>query len=168
MIWLRNFADRLIDLATLLGSAGLIVILLVILVDVAGRAIGSPLFGSHDLITMTMVVLVFGGMASCDRIGGHLSVDLLEGRYPDWFNRLMDILSAAVGAVIFATLAAAIFDSARLSEMLNLSTNLLNLPRAWFQNLLGIFSVITAIGMALRGVELACGIDIRPGRGRTE
>ena len=40
-----------------------------ILYDVIGRALGSPLYGSQDLVTMTMIILVFGGMAICDRRG---------------------------------------------------------------------------------------------------
>lgn len=154
---LRKIADRLIGLSAFCGSAGLVFILAVILVDVIGRAMGKPLYGSQDLITMTMVILVFGGMAICDRLGGHLSVDLLERHYPAWLNRLVDTLSALAGAVIFATLAAAIFDSAKLSAMLNMSTNLLNLPRALFQQALGVLSLITAFGMGLRAVELALG-----------
>ncbi len=46
--------------------------------------------------------------------------------------------------------------------MLNLSTNLLGLPKAWFQYALCGFAVLTALGMLLRAVELATGTrDVR-------
>lgn len=162
LLTLRKLADGLIGLSAALGATALVVEIGVILVDVIGRAFGHPLFGSQDMITMTMVILVFGGMALCDRKGGHISVDLLEKSFPGAVNRVVDIGSAALGAVIFAFVAWAVWESAKLSEMLNLSTNLLRLPKAWFQWALCIFALITALGMALRALELALsGRDIR-------
>ncbi len=159
---MRNVADRLIGLSAFFGTLGLIVEVVVILIDVIGRAFGHPMFGSQDLIMMTMVILVFGGMALCDRQGGHIAVDLLERRYPRIMNRAIDILSALLGTVIFVFVAWAVFDSAKLSQMLNLSTNLLRLPKAWFQWGLCVLSLITAFGMLLRAIELTLsGRDVR-------
>jgi TRAP-type C4-dicarboxylate transport system permease small subunit len=158
----RKLADGLIGLSAAIGTLGLLVEVAVIVIDVVGRSFGAPLFGSQDMITMAMVVLVFGGMALCDRGGGHISVDLLERRYPDWLNRSLDIGSAALGAVIFVFIAWAVWESAKLSQMLNLSTNLLLLPKAWFQWALCLLALLTAFGMALRSLELSLsGRDVR-------
>lgn len=62
MLAIRKLADRLIGLSAVLGSLGLLVEVGIILTDVIGRLFGHPLFGSQDLITMTMVIVVFGGM----------------------------------------------------------------------------------------------------------
>jgi TRAP-type C4-dicarboxylate transport system permease small subunit len=162
LIALRTIADRLIGLSAFFGAAGLIIEVGVILVDVVGRAFNHPLYGSQDLITMTMVILVMGGMALCDREGGHIAVDVLERKYPDAMNRAIDILSALLGAVIFGFICWAVWDSAKLSVMLNLSTNLLELPKAHFQYALIALSALTALGLALRAAELAIsGRDIR-------
>jgi TRAP-type C4-dicarboxylate transport system permease small subunit len=150
-------ADGLIGLSATIGALGLIVEVFVILVDVIGRALGSPLLGSQDLIMMTMVILVFGGMALCDRKGGHIAVDLFERYYPRRMNRFIDILSALVGAVIFVALAWAVLESSKISLMLNLSTNLLLLPKAWFQWALCGFALVAAFGMAVRALELTLG-----------
>ena len=159
---LRRAADGLIGLSAAIGAVALVVEIGVILVDVIGRALGRPLFGSQDMITMTLVILVFGGMALCDRRGGHIAVDLLERRLPRIVNRVIDVAAAALGAVIFVFIAWAVWDSARLSVMLNLNTNLLNWPKAWFQWALCGFALLTAAGMALRAVELALsGRDVR-------
>ncbi len=151
---LRNWADRLIGLSANIGALGLLLEVVIIMIDVMGRAFGNPLFGSQDMITMAMVILVFGGMAMCDRQGGHIAVDLLEPRFPAGMNRFIDIASALLGAVIFVFIAWAIVESAKLSVMLNLSTNLLRLPKAWFQWALAGFAILTALGMALRALEL--------------
>ena len=159
---LRALADRLIGLSATIGILGLLAEVGVILVDVIGRALGRPLFGSQDVVTMAMVIVVFGGMALCDRQGGHVAVDLLERRFPRWLNRGADILSALFGAVIFLMIAWAVWESAKLSVMLNLSTNLLRWPKAWFQWALCGFALLTAAGMLLRAVELSVrGRDVR-------
>ena len=155
MLTLRRIADRLIALSAIIGSLGLLFEVVVILIDVIGRAYGKPLFGSLDLITMTMVIVVFGGMASCDRRGGHIAVDILERFFSKNVNRAVDALSAFLGALIFIVMAWAVYESAKLSLMLNLSTNLLNLPKAWFQWMLSGFALLTAFGMLLRAIELA-------------
>ena len=159
---MRRAADGLIGLAALIGGACLLGLVGVILVDVVGRALGAPLFGSQDLITMGMAVLVFGGMALCDRRGGHIAVDLLEPRLPGPVNRAIDVASALLGAVIFAMIALALHELAALSQMLNMSTNLLRIPRAWVQWGLVALSLVTALGMLLRAAELAfAGRDTR-------
>ncbi len=165
---LRKTADRLIGLSATIGAVALVLVMVAILIDVVGRALGRPLYGSQDIVTMSMVVLVFGGMALCDRQGGHIAVDLLESRFSTRINRLIDIVVALMGAVIFVFIAWAVWDSAKLSQMLNLSTNLLRLPKAWFQWALAGFSVLAALGLFLRAAELALsGRDIRrePERG---
>ncbi|WP_095596288.1 TRAP transporter small permease [Actibacterium pelagium] len=152
---LRTIADRLISLSAFIGGLCLLGLVGVILIDVIGRAFGAPLFGSQDLINMGMAILVFGGMALCDRQGGHIAVDLLEPRYPARLNRIIDIVAALTGAVIFVMIAYTVHESAKLSQMLNISTNLLRLPRAWFQWGVSVLSIVTALGMALRALELA-------------
>lgn len=162
MLKLRRIADRLINLSAIVGAAGLLVEVAVILVDVIGRTFGRPLFGSQDVTTMTMVIVVFGGMAICDRKGGHIAIDVFERFFSATFNRLIDSASALLGSAIFLTMAWAVNESAQISVMLNLSTNLLVLPKAWFQWVLCAFALLTAFGMLLRAIELAAGLgDVR-------
>ncbi|UUP16699.1 TRAP transporter small permease [Nitratireductor thuwali] len=151
---LRRLADRLIGLSAIIGAIGLLVEVVVILADVVGRYFGVPLAGAQDISQMTMVIVVFGGMALCDRLGGHISVDVFEPAFPHWLNRWTDIVAALLGAVIFAGIAWTVFESARLSQMLNLSTNIIGLPKYWFQWTLSAFALVTAFGMLLRAVEM--------------
>lgn len=103
---------------------------------------------------MTMVLLVFGGMALCDRRGGHIAVDIFERKFPDWLNKMIDILSALLGALIFIMIAWTVYESSQLSVMLNLSTNLLRLPKSIFQWALCGLALLAAFAMLLRAAEL--------------
>jgi hypothetical protein len=67
--WLNKGADGLISLSALVGTLGLLVEVVVILTDVVGRYFGKPLSGAQDITQMAMVIVVFGGMALCDKIG---------------------------------------------------------------------------------------------------
>ncbi len=154
---LDKVADRATSLSAILGTLGLIAEVVVILIDVIGRYFGSPLRGAQDVTQMAMVVLVFGGMALCDRQGGHIAVDLFERSFPRWLVRLTDILAAALGALVFGLIAWNMWKAAGLSQMLNLSTNIIGLPKDWFQFFVVACSVITTFGMTLRAVSLSLG-----------
>lgn len=151
---ISRIADRLIGLSALIGTIGLLLEVAVILVDVVGRNFNAPLFGAQDITQMAMVLIVFGGMAICDRVGGHISVDIFEKSFPHWLNRAGDLASAALGTVIFFGIAWTTWESAALSRLLNLSTNIIYLPKAWFQYVVIVMCLITALGMALRTISI--------------
>ncbi|MFC7704194.1 TRAP transporter small permease [Plastorhodobacter daqingensis] len=157
---LDRAADLLIRLCAGLGTIGLFVVVVVILRDVVGRNMMQPLAGAQDIAQMGMVIIVFGGMALCDRRGGHVAVDVFERVFPGWLNRWADILSAFLGAAIFLGIAWTVYDSSRISQMLNLSTNVIRLPKAQFQWALCGFALVTAAGMLLRALVL---LAARPG-----
>ncbi|WP_309083021.1 TRAP transporter small permease [Chelativorans sp.] len=154
MMALRKLVDRLIGLANILGSAALALVTAIILFDVIGRYFGAPLRGAQDLGQMGMVIIVFGGMAYCSRQGGHIAIDIFENSFPPRLNQAIDIAVAFLGAVLFAAIAWKVIQSAQLSLMLNLATNIIHLPKAWFQWALAAFSVLTSLTMLLRGIEL--------------
>lgn len=149
-----KFADRLIGLSVFFGTAGLLIVVLVTLTDIIGRYFNAPLRGAQDISQMAMVIIVFGGMAICDRVGGHIAVDLFEKSFPAWLNRASDVLSVLLGAAIFLGIAWTVWESAALSRMLNLATNIIYLPKAWFQYAVVVMCLITAVGMLLRAVYI--------------
>ncbi len=154
---LQKGADGLTSLSALVGTIGLIAEVLVILVDVIGRFFGSPLTGAQDISTMGMVLIVFGGMALCDKIGGHISVDLLENSMPGWMVRAGDIASAILGAVIFYGIAWTTWSSIylmRFQMKLVQTTNIIDLQFDWFKGAIVAMSLVTAFGMTLRAVSL--------------
>jgi TRAP-type C4-dicarboxylate transport system permease small subunit len=154
---LRKVADSLVSLSATIGGIALLFEVILILTDVVMRFFGSPVTGAQDLSQMAMTVVVFGGMALCDKTGGHVAVDVFERSMPHWLNHFTNVVSAFIGTLIFACLAWTIYESAKLSIMLNLATNIISLPKQYFQWGVSIFCVITALSMLLRGIELIVG-----------
>lgn len=145
--------DRLISLSSIIGTLALIFVVLLILADVVGRLFGAPLNGAQDISQMSMVVIVFGGMALCDKLGGNIAVDIFEDKFPPKMNRWLDIIGWLIGAAIFAGIAYTMLDAAALARLLNLSTNTIGIPKAPFQYLLASFAALTALSMLIRSVR---------------
>jgi TRAP-type C4-dicarboxylate transport system permease small subunit len=103
---------------------------------------------------MAFVIIVFAGMALSDKMGGQIAVDLFERTYSEKLNQLINILVSFMGCIIFLALAWAVYDSSRISIMLNLQTNLLGLQKFWFQWALSVFALLTAVGHFLRAITL--------------
>lgn len=154
MKYLRKVADGFIGLTAAIGAVGLFFEVVLILADVVLRFFGKPIVGAQDLSQMTMTIVVFGGMALCDKLGGHIAVDLLENHLPPWINHLTNVVSAFLGALIFGCIAWTVYESSKLSIMLHLATNIIALPKAWFQWIVSLFAAITAFAMAVRGLEM--------------
>lgn len=148
---LSRGVDWLIGLSTLIGTLALVAVVAIVLLDVIGRNLfGQPLTGAQDLTQMGMVLIVFGGIALSDKLNAHISVDLLENSLPTWANRLLDCLGWLIGAAFFFGIGITIVDSAAISRLLNLSTNILHLPKAWFQYAVAALCFITAASILLR------------------
>lgn len=148
----RRVVDRLVDLAAAIAALALVVLMGVVVVDVIGRFFGSPLRGAQDIVKMSFVFVVFGGMAFCDRIGGHVAVDLFEDHFSARWNFWFSIFAALVGAVIFALIAWQMWEASKIAIMLHSATNILKLPKVPFQYCIIAFAVLTSLSMALRAV----------------
>lgn len=148
----RTIADRLVSLSAFLGAVALAVISLTVIVDVVGRLFGAPLYGARDIVQMAAVFVVFGGMAYCERTGGHITVDILEPVFSARVNRALNILGSLIGAVVFALIAWQIWEASKLSVLLKMSTNILFLPRAPFQYAIAAMSALASLYLVLKAL----------------
>jgi TRAP-type C4-dicarboxylate transport system permease small subunit len=150
VVW-ANAVDRLIGLSTLIGTLALLGVVSIILIDVLGRnLLGHPLSGAQDLSQTGMVLIVFGGMAVCDKLNANVSVDIFEHRFGDTLNHVLDSLGWLIGGALFIAIGVTMIDSAAISRLLNLSTNILSIPKAPLQYAVAGFSFLTAASMLSR------------------
>ncbi|MEK7438338.1 MAG: TRAP transporter small permease, partial [Pseudomonadota bacterium] len=85
-----------------LGAVWVLLIMLLITVDVVGRAFfNSPLFGVPEIVKISVVGLVWCQMAHTLKIGAHLRSTILVDRMPPAARRTIEILSCILGAIMF-------------------------------------------------------------------
>jgi len=86
----------------ILGAIWVLVIMLLITVDVIGRAFfNSPLFGVPEIVKISVVGLVWCQMAHTLKIGAHLRSTILVDRMPPSARRAIEIISCILGAIMF-------------------------------------------------------------------
>ncbi|WP_353979287.1 TRAP transporter small permease [Salinicola endophyticus] len=145
--------DGFVRLSSVIGTLALIFAVSVTLADVAGRLLGYPLPGGQDLSQMTMIIIVFGGMALCDRQGGNIAVDIFEDKFSAQMNRWLDVVGWVLGCAIFMAIGYTMLGAAEISKLLNLSTNIIAIPKAPFQYIVAFFAFLTALSMLARIVS---------------
>jgi TRAP-type C4-dicarboxylate transport system permease small subunit len=99
---LRLF-HRVISFLNMLGAVWVVLVMLLITVDVAGRAFfNAPLFGVPEIVKISVVGLVWCMMPHTLRIGAHLRSTILLDRMSPSVHRWVEILSCLMGVVMFA------------------------------------------------------------------
>ena len=88
--------DPVVEALTWVGNVAIAVITLIFMIDVCGRAfLNKPLYGSNELIEITMIVLGFAIMYAT-RTRLHVKMDILSPRLP---KRAQAIL-ASIGSLL--------------------------------------------------------------------
>ena len=87
----------------MIGAVWVALIMVLITVDVTGRAFfDSPLFGVPEIVKISVVGLVWCMMAHTLKVGAHLRSTILLDRMPPRLRKSVEILSCVLGVVMFA------------------------------------------------------------------
>jgi len=93
----------LMALLNIIGAIWVVLIMLLITVDVTGRAFfNAPLFGVPEIVKISVVGLVWCQMAHTLKIDAHLRSTILVERMPPGARRLIEFISYLLGAITFA------------------------------------------------------------------
>ncbi len=110
------FADRLSRFTMVVAAALTFVLAIVLLADVVSRAaIGRPLRGSTDIVGYAIVMIVFLQAGYVVRCRSLQRTDFLLGLMPWPLRRVAWAAGYGLGAVLFAVIAVANFQSALLA-----------------------------------------------------
>ena len=101
-----NFLQRLfyglLSALNLLGAFWVVLLMLLITADVAGRAFfNSPLPGVPEIVKISVVGLVWCMMAHTLKVGAHLRSTILMDRMPPKARRVVELVACLLGAVMF-------------------------------------------------------------------
>lgn len=93
----------LMSALNMVGAVWVVLIMLLITVDVSGRAFfNSPLFGVPEIVKISVVGLVWCMMAHTLKIGAHLRSTILLDRMSPPARRAVEMFSCALGVLMFA------------------------------------------------------------------
>lgn len=97
---------RIIEATSLTGSAAIITgMMFLTTLDVIGRYfLNSPIQGSYEVSEMSMIALVFLGIATVQREKGHVRVDIALPFLPKNIDAYLDIFGLTLGFLSMAIL----------------------------------------------------------------
>lgn len=103
MKFLVKLLHGLMASLNVIGAIWVLLIMLLITVDVVGRAFfNSPLFGVPEIVKISVVGLVWCQMAHTLKIGAHLRSTILLDRMPRATRRVIEIVSCILGVITFS------------------------------------------------------------------
>lgn len=76
------------------------IIAVLLAVDVITRALLTPLQEVASIAVFVMIAVIYLGLANCERVDGHVGVDLLENMFSPTIKRLNTIVRYIVEIVI--------------------------------------------------------------------
>lgn len=82
------------------------IIAVLLAVDVITRALFTPLREVASIAVFVMIAVIYLGLANCERVDGHVGVDLLENMFPPTIKRINTIVRyiveiAIMGIVVY-------------------------------------------------------------------
>lgn len=90
----------LTERVTRLSSLSLVLLALIVIVDVVGRAFSAPLSSGSDIGAMLMVGLIFFAVAGTQVDKDHVSMDALVALFPPRLRRITDRINLAFCLVL--------------------------------------------------------------------
>lgn len=128
------------------ACAALFVMMTVAVVDVIARTVFNKPFGSSsEVIELAMVATIFLIYPAVSYKGMHISIDLLDSLVPEPLRRAQHVLSALLGAAVFAAVAWRVGYLAREAWSSNEVTGVLGLPLAYVYAFICLMSVVTGL-----------------------
>lgn len=101
----ERFERMLLSLSIISGFATLLIILIVV-VDVAGRfLLNLPFHSGVELSELLLVILVFLGLAAAQQQRQNYSIDILTRHFPAWLQEIFEIAGYVACLLIVVTLA---------------------------------------------------------------
>lgn len=105
MATLDKIDNLLGRLLLVLSGVAVLALMLLATGNVVLRIFHAPFRGTYEIVSFLGAIGVAFALASTQRRKGHIIVDILSSRYSRRARRLVDALSAAIGALFFGIVA---------------------------------------------------------------
>lgn len=108
---LDRWYGRIENVLSDIGGAVIFATMLFVCVEVVARtALNASIFGFLDVIELSMAAFAFLGAAHCQRLGGHIRMDLAVAQLRGRWLWAAEALATLVALVVFALLIKGTFD----------------------------------------------------------
>lgn len=97
-----NFVSSLLRSA---GAFALTLMMLITVVDVAGRFFKHPIFGSVEIVGFLAVAVAAGALPHTYKVGGHVGVEILSRLLPRRIRLLLDLFTRILTLIFFSVVA---------------------------------------------------------------
>jgi len=117
----ENLLDRLLDLMAVLSGAVLFLMMFLVVANTLTRKfLNWPITGAFEVTESLLTLAIFLGLAYTQKVGAHISVDVLSRHFSGLSKKVFEISAPVLGVACFgwATYASWLYalDSFRMSE----------------------------------------------------
>ena len=147
--WEHFLPRGLVALGNLLrdiAGCTLVLMMAVTVFDIVARSLG---FGSIEWVieasSLSVLIIVFFGLASCTAVGGHILIDLFTRNNAPRVNQIIDAFWLLVMAAILALISWYTMDEAIITHATGERTEVLHLSPL-------VFTVPSAVGMVVTAI----------------
>ncbi len=143
----ESLVDRLSAVLKWIGGLSLVGMMLITCLDVVLRAVGRPLYGLVEGVSLLAVLVLAAALPITQRDRGHVALDMLVRRFTDRTAALVDAAGQAVTCGLFGIVswqcwlyAATMASSGQVSQSLEL-------PLQWLVRAVSVAFAILALAL---------------------
>ena len=127
--------DRVARWTALAGGLVLVLLTLMVVLSVSGRALSGwglgPVPGDFELVEIGVAVAIFCALPWCYLRGGHATVDLLFEHMPAWAQKTVLVLSDLLMLLVWLVLSWKLWDGVWEKRAYMETTFILQMPLWW-------------------------------------
>ena len=166
MNWLKTLVYRTESAVTqvsralnVIGIIGVATLMLLITSHVLGRYFfNRPITGTVDISQYVMIIAVFGSVAYCAVVRGHVSVDLLVSRFPHKAQAITDLITGLAGLALLSFMVWVSADKLMLSWARGEVSLTIGIPAWPFRTVLLIGIVMFALVLLIHIIRLVASL----------
>ncbi len=158
----RRWLERLGAVCALFGGLVLTGAALFIAWSVSRAAMGAPILGANEVVELSVGVAVACFMPWCQIRGGHIAVTVFTDRAPGVVRRTLDVLGAALMAVVAGIIAWRLLVGGIESHGRGRVSMFLELPQWWGFAAVSLPTLLWVVAAAFIVLERLRGIEIVP------
>ncbi len=101
MTWIATAVKRLSKFMYFISCLAIVIIVIVTVLDVVLRRLGSPIDFAYEIACLLAAVVVGFALPQTSLFGGHVTMEFLETKVSAKWNRILKVVTRCIGIGIF-------------------------------------------------------------------